>query len=116
MSDSFYSVPRHYIYIINHRISSKIGIFGGALLKMTDWTVYILRCSDNSLYTGITRDLNRRLDEHNKNDHLASTYTRARRPVKLVYHEAHSNRSSASKREAMIKKMSRKAKEKMIVL
>ena len=83
---------------------------------MLDWTVYILRCSDNSLYTGITRDLNRRLNEHNHDDHLAAAYTRSRRPVKLVYQEGHSNRSSASKREAMIKKMSHNEKEKMIIL
>jgi putative endonuclease len=81
---------------------------------MTDWTVYILRCSDNSLYTGITRDINRRLNEHNNDDRLASAYTRARRPVKLVYQETRENRSSASKREAIIKNMTRKAKEKLI--
>ena len=81
---------------------------------MADWTVYILRCSDNSLYTGITRDLNRRLSEHNHNDRLASAYTRSRRPVKLVYQEAYPDRSSASKREATIKKLSRVEKEEMI--
>ncbi len=76
-----------------------------------DWTVYILRCSDNSLYTGITRDLNRRLNEHNHNDRLAAAYTRSRRPLTLVYHEMHVDRSSASKREAMIKKMTKAEKE-----
>lgn len=79
-----------------------------------DWTVYILRCSDNSLYTGITRDLNRRLNEHNHNDRLAAAYTRARRPLTLVYHEMQADRSSASKREAMIKKMSKAEKETLI--
>jgi len=79
-----------------------------------DWKVYLLRCSDNSLYTGITRDLNRRLNEHNNNDRLASAYTRARRPVTLVYYEPHSNRSSASKREAEIKKMTKIEKEKLV--
>ncbi len=81
---------------------------------MLDWKVYLLRCSDNSLYTGITRDLNRRLNEHNNNDRLASAYTRAHRPVTLVYHESHSNRSSASKREAVIKKMTKIEKEKLV--
>ena len=81
---------------------------------MTDWTVYILRCSDNSLYTGITRDLNRRLDEHNKNNRLASAYTRAHRPVKLIYQETHLNRSSASKHEANIKNMTKVEKERLI--
>ncbi len=81
---------------------------------MPDWKVYVLRCSDNSLYTGITRDLNRRLEEHNNNDRLASAYTRARRPVAIVYQEAHVNRSSASKREAEIKKLTKIEKEKLI--
>lgn len=76
-----------------------------------DWTVYILRCSDNSLYTGITRDLKRRLNEHNHNNRLAAAYTRARRPVTLVYQEAHIDRSTASKREAIIKKMTKAEKE-----
>ena len=79
-----------------------------------DWTVYILRCSDNSLYTGITRDLNRRLNEHNHNDRLAAAYTRSRRPVILEYQEAHADRSSASKREATIKKMTKVEKEILI--
>lgn len=79
-----------------------------------DWTVYILRCSDHSLYTGITRDLNRRLNEHNEDNRLAAAYTRARRPVSLVYQEAHPDRSSASKREAQIKKMNKAEKEKLI--
>jgi len=80
-----------------------------------DWNVYILRCSDNSLYTGITRDLNRRLNEHNNNDRLASAYTRARRPVTIVYQESYPDRSSASKREAEIKKMTKHEKEKLIL-
>ncbi len=79
-----------------------------------DWTVYILRCSDNSLYTGITRDLNRRLNEHNHNNRLAAAYTRARRPVTLVYQEGQIDRSSASKREAIIKRMTKADKEKLI--
>lgn len=79
-----------------------------------DWTVYVLRCSDNSLYTGITRDLNRRFNEHNHNNRLAAAYTRARRPVTLVYQEAHIDRSSASKREATIKKMTKIKKELLI--
>ena len=81
---------------------------------MADWIVYILRCSDNTYYTGITRDINRRVNEHNCDDRLAAAYTWSRRPVKLVYREAHSDRSSASKREAIIKKMSRKEKECLI--
>lgn len=81
---------------------------------MNDWTVYILRCSDHSLYTGITRDLDRRLNEHNFDNRLASAYTRSRRPVKLVYQEIHIDRSSASKREVTIKKMKHIEKENLI--
>ena len=81
---------------------------------MSDWKVYLLRCSDNSLYTGITRDLNRRLDEHNYNDRLASAYTRARRPLKLVYQEPCIDRSNATKREAAIRKMTKAEKENLI--
>jgi len=72
--------------------------------------VYMVRCADETLYTGITTDLERRLDEHNNSDKGAK-YTRARRPVTLVYSEALASRSEASKREYFIKhKMSRKEK------
>ena len=81
---------------------------------MSDWKVYLLRCSDNSLYTGITRDLSRRLDEHNHNNRLASAYTRARRPVRLVYQESFLDRSSATMREIAIKKMTKAEKEQLI--
>ena len=64
-----------------------------------DWTVYILRCSDNSLYTGITRDLNRRLIEHNQIIVWQQRILVHARPVTLVYQEAQIDRSSASKRE-----------------
>lgn len=81
---------------------------------MFDWKVYLLRCSDDSLYTGITRDVVRRLDEHNNNNRLASAYTRVRRPVSLVYQESCIDRSAATIREAEIKKMTKAAKEKLI--
>ncbi len=77
------------------------------------WYVYILRCSDNSLYTGITNDVERRLDEHNEGK-LGAKYTRARRPVKLVYHEAIENKSLALKREFEIKQLSKVQKEALI--
>ena len=69
----------------------------------------MLECSDGTLYTGITTDLERRLDEHNTSNKGAK-YTRARRPVVLVYFEEVENRSLASKREFSIKKMSRTKK------
>ncbi|WP_434637913.1 GIY-YIG nuclease family protein [Sulfurimonas sp. NW7] len=75
--------------------------------------VYILQCSDNSLYTGITTDLKRRVSEHNHSEKGAK-YTKIRRPVRLVYNEEHTNRSSASKREYEIKKLSRSEKLKII--
>ena len=72
------------------------------------WYVYILRCADGSLYTGITTDLTRRTRQHN--DGTASRYTRSRRPVKLVYQERRRSQSSALKREAAIKKLTRRQK------
>jgi putative endonuclease len=75
--------------------------------------VYILECSDGSLYTGITKDVSKRLDEHNSKDSGAK-YTKARRPVKLVYQESSENRSSASKREYEIKKFTKTKKLQLI--
>jgi len=77
---------------------------------MSSWYVYILRCADHSLYTGITLDLARRLHEHN-NTRRGAAYTRARRPVRLVYHERAPTRSAASRREYALRKMSKKEKE-----
>ena len=76
--------------------------------------VYIVQCADETLYTGIATDLERRIDEHNHSDKGAK-YTRARRPVTLVYHETFKDRSTASKREYEIKKrMSRTEKLEMV--
>ncbi|SDO84327.1 GIY-YIG nuclease family protein [Desulforhopalus singaporensis] len=77
------------------------------------WYIYILRCRDNSLYTGITTDPARRLAEHNSGTRGAR-YTRSRRPANLVYIEQTSSRSNASRREAAIKKMTAPAKQKLI--
>lgn len=71
---------------------------------MSDWFVYIMRCADGTLYTGITTDLARRVEEHNTGN-AGARYTRSRRPVVLVYREAAGNRSEASKREHAIKKL-----------
>ncbi|MBU2966079.1 GIY-YIG nuclease family protein [Amphritea sp. 2_MG-2023] len=84
--------------------------------ELTSWYVYILRCADDSLYTGVTTDTARRLNEHNFDDRLGAKYTRPRRPVNLVFQEACANRSAACKREAEIKKMSRLAKLKLLQL
>ncbi|KKQ55337.1 MAG: Endo/excinuclease amino domain protein [Parcubacteria group bacterium GW2011_GWA2_38_13] len=75
--------------------------------------VYILRCSDNSLYCGQTKDLQRRVVEHN-NSNSKSKYTRARQPVKLVYFERIKTISEVLKREYQIKKMTKSEKETLI--
>ncbi len=76
------------------------------------WSVYILRCSDNSLYTGVTTDIERRVKEHNTIG--GAKYTRVRQPVTLVYEETCLNRSIAQVREATIKKLSRQQKEELL--
>jgi putative endonuclease len=78
------------------------------------WSVYIVRCADGTLYTGIARDVARRVAEHNTNSKLAASYTRARRPVALVYQEAAATRSAAGKREYAIKQLSRQHKQALI--
>lgn len=75
--------------------------------------VYMLRCSDTTLYTGITKDIAKRLKEHNESDKGAK-YTKIRRPVELVYQEEAADRSAASKREHLIKKLSRAQKLELI--
>jgi len=82
---------------------------------MTDgpWFVYMLRCSDNSLYTGITKDIERRVLEHNS-EAGGAKYTRARRPVVLVYLEPGPTRSAVCRREHQIKKMNVRQKKSLI--
>lgn len=77
------------------------------------WYVYILKCSDDTFYTGVTNDLERRVGEHNFSD-KAAKYTRVRRPVVLVYKRKYKNRSAAQKEEWRIKRMSREGKESLI--
>lgn len=78
----------------------------------TTWFTYILICSDNTLYTGITNNLNKRIVKHNNGK--GAKYTKGRTPVKLVYSETNKNKSSASKREAQIKSLSRQEKLELI--
>jgi putative endonuclease len=78
------------------------------------WFVYMLRCADNSLYTGVTTDITRREKEHNSKTALAAKYTRTRQPVRMVYHEQVQNRSVACQREAAIKKLKKSHKEALI--
>lgn len=76
----------------------------------TPWFLYMVRCADDTLYTGITTDLARRLGEHNGDGRLGARYTRSRRPVVLVYSEPAASRAAAASREAAIKKLTRRQK------
>lgn len=76
------------------------------------WSLYILRCCDESFYTGVTTDIDRRFREHEAG--RASRFTRARRPVVLVYQEACGTRSQALSRECAVKSMGRQGKEKLV--
>ncbi len=75
------------------------------------WVVYILRCADGTLYTGVARDLLARVADHNRG--TGARYTRGRGPVAVIYAEAASDRGAAQRREAAIKRMSRRAKERL---
>ena len=78
------------------------------------WLVYLMRCRDGSLYTGITNDLPKRLKTHAAGK--ASRYTRSRLPVTLVYTEPQPSQSAALKREAVIKKLTRPQKDRLILM
>ncbi|WP_457577543.1 GIY-YIG nuclease family protein [Desulfomarina sp.] len=77
------------------------------------WFVYILQCCDNTLYTGITTDIDRRVREHNSSA-TGSKYTKSRQPVKLVYRENAPSRSAAAAREFQIKRLDRAGKKRLI--
>lgn len=76
---------------------------------MIAYSLYMLRCADGTLYTGITTDLARRVEEHNSSS-VGAKYTRGRRPVTLVWSKRFRNRSRASQEEARVKKLSRSEK------
>lgn len=77
------------------------------------WYVYMVRCRDESLYTGISNDVPARVDRHN--DGRGAKYTRSRRPVRLVYQEPSSSRGTAQRREAEIKRWSKQLKEGLVL-
>jgi putative endonuclease len=81
---------------------------------MTQWVVYILRCADWSLYTGVATDLQARVQKHNEGK--GAKYTRGRRPVKLVYHELAASRGAALRREHAIKRMKTAEKRRLVRL
>jgi putative endonuclease len=74
----------------------------------TNWFVYLVECSDSTLYCGITNNIELRIEKHNLGK--GAKYTKSRRPVKLLYFEIHINKSEASKREWQIKRLSRSEK------
>lgn len=74
------------------------------------WFVYMLRCADGTLYTGITTDVDRRVAEHNGDSGLGARYTRSRRPVTLAHVEPARDRAEAARREAAIKQLDRARK------
>jgi predicted GIY-YIG superfamily endonuclease len=76
------------------------------------WTVYVARCHDGTLYTGVTTDPDRRLAEHNSG--YGGAYTRSRIPVVMVYWESARDRSGALRRERAIKALSRAQKEELV--
>lgn len=78
------------------------------------WFVYMVECADGTLYTGIAKNVDRRCEQHNAG--TASRFTRSRLPVVVVYQEAHTSRSSALKREAAVKALSRRQKLALIRL
>ncbi len=75
---------------------------------MSGWTVYILKCCDDSYYTGITNNLAKRFQDHQNG--TGAKYTRGRGPFTVIYQETHRDRSAASKREYFIKNLTRKQK------
>ncbi len=83
-----------------------------------EWYVYMLRCADGTLYTGVTTDLERRVSEHNGLTKTANAkgakYTKARRPVALVYYEEVEDRSAAQGREAALRKLTHPEKQKLV--
>lgn len=75
---------------------------------------YVLRCADDSLYCGVTRDLEKRLKEHNSDGARGAKYVRARRPAELAYVEEHADKSTAMKREYEVKQWTKKRKELLV--
>ena len=80
--------------------------------EKTMWYLYILRCGDGTLYTGITTDVARRLEAHRQG--RGAKYTRGRGPLELVYTEAQPDKSAALRREIEIKRLRREQKEALI--
>jgi len=82
--------------------------------QMTDWYLYLIRCSDGSLYTGIATDVERRLKEHRQNGNKGAKYLKGRGPLTLVFQQKIGSRSLALRTERNVKKLSKANKEKLI--
>ena len=82
-------------------------------MNNSDWYVYIVKCKDDSLYTGISNNVDSRIEKHNLGKGSKSI-VKSKRPVELVYVERFENRSEASKKESEIKKLSRKDKKQLV--
>ena len=78
------------------------------------WFLYILECQDGKFYTGITKDIDRRLKAHNEGK--GASFTRMRRPVKVIYHETLKSRAQALIREYAVKALPRKKKEELVAM
>ncbi len=78
------------------------------------WCVYMVRCNDGSLYTGITTDVERRINQHNGLSRGGASYTRGRRPVALVFTDFRNDRADASRLECRIKKLNRADKDRLL--
>lgn len=100
------------VLVLSAGLSIKIGsyIIG---MKNKPWFLYVVKCNDDTLYTGVTTDVDRRLNEHNSSA-KGSKYTKVRRPVELVYWTDFKDRSTAQKAEYKFKKLMRKQKEEII--
>ncbi len=82
---------------------------------MNDWHIYLIRCKDNSLYTGITKDVNRRFNEHLSSKTKGAKYLRGKAPLTLVWQHQVKTHSQALKLERQIKKLSKFNKEQLIL-
>jgi putative endonuclease len=80
------------------------------------WHVYIVRCADGTLYTGVARDVRRRVEEHNGAGGRGAKYTRGRRPVRLAYAKKARSRSDAQRKEARLKRLPKAGKEALVRL
>jgi putative endonuclease len=108
----------HWTTVLISNRSNTQGFFDGTKAAVMTWYVYMLRCADGTLYTGVTTDLDRRVAEHNGEGRgdKGAKYTKARRPVQLVYQEESENRSEAQKREAALRTIPKAAKESLLLL